>query len=126
MAAIVPVLVLMPFCLLALLLIWLVVRLAWDVPFWWFAAGYALAAVLLFIRPVQAFVLTPLFGARRPTLDELDRLWPLWRNIAVANNLPAHRYILRVLPSDELNAFACGGHLVVVTSFAVTALPAAS
>jgi Zn-dependent protease with chaperone function len=26
---------------------------------------------------------------------------------------------VRVLDSDELNAFACGGHLVVVTSFAV-------
>ena len=28
-----------------------------------------------------------------------------------------------MLPSDELNAYACGGHLVVVTSFAVAELP---
>ena len=29
-----------------------------------------------------------------------------------------------MLPSDELNAFACGGHLVVVTTFAIAELPA--
>lgn len=121
--AIAPVIVIAPFCLLALLVAWLLVRLVWDVPYWWFAGGYVAAAALLFIRPVQALVLTPLFGARRPTEDELDVLWPLWHDIARANDLPAGRYVLRVLPSDEVNAFACGGHLVVVTSFAVTELP---
>jgi len=117
------VLVILPFCLLALFVIWLLVRLVWDIPFWWFAGGYALASMLLFVRPIQALVLTPLFGARRPTDAELDRLAPLWRDLAVANDLPPDRYILRVLPSDDLNAYACGGHLVVVTTFAVTQLP---
>ena len=28
-----------------------------------------------------------------------------------------------MLPLDELNAFACGGHLVVVTTFAIDELP---
>lgn len=122
-AAIGPVLVIAPFCLLALGVIWLLVRLVWDVNYWLFAAGYVLAGALLFVRPIQAFVLTPLFGARRPTEAELRRLDPLWREIANANHLPADRYILRVLPSDELNAFACGGHLVVVTTFALAELP---
>jgi Zn-dependent protease with chaperone function len=122
-AAIGPVLVIAPFCLLALFVVWLLVRLVWDVSFWWFAGGYALAAVLLFVRPFQAVVLTPLFGARRPTDTELERLTPLWRDLAAANDLPADRYILRVLPSDEINAFACGGHLVVVTTFALDELP---
>ena len=85
--------------------------------------GYVAAGVLLFVRPIQAFVLTPLFGARRPTDDELARMFPLWRAIALANELPPDRYILRVLPSDELNAYACGGHLVVVTTFALAELP---
>lgn len=31
-----------------------------------------------------------------------------------------------VLLLDDLNAFACGGHLVIVTSYAVEALPATS
>jgi Zn-dependent protease with chaperone function len=122
-AAIGPVLVITPFCLLALLVIWVFVRMLWDVPYWWFALGYVLGAVLLFIRPVQALVLTPLFGARVPSEAELERMAPLWRDLAIANSLPADRYILRVLPSDELNAFACGGHLVVVTTFALDELP---
>jgi Zn-dependent protease with chaperone function len=99
------------------------VRLVWDIPFWWLVVGYLAGAVLLFIRPVQAFVLTPLFGARKPTREEVELIFPLWRDIARANGLPPARYILRVLPSDELNAFACGGHLVVVTSFALAELP---
>jgi Zn-dependent protease with chaperone function len=122
-AAIGPVLVIAPFCLLALFVVWLVVRLVWDFPFWWLAVGYFAGAALLFIRPVQAVVLTPLFGARRPTVEEFDLLYPLWRDVARANQLPPEHYILRVLPSDELNAYACGGHLVVVTSFAVAELP---
>jgi Zn-dependent protease with chaperone function len=117
------VLVIAPFCLLALFVIWLLLRLVWDIPFWWVTVGYLAAAVVMFIRPVQAGVLTPLLGARRPTDDEYDRIYPLWRRIARANDLPPERYILRVLPSDELNAYACGGHLVVVTSFAVAELP---
>jgi Zn-dependent protease with chaperone function len=122
-AALAPVVVIAPFCLLALAVVWLLVRLVWDVPFRWFAGGYLVASLLLFLRPVQAAVLTPLFGARRPTGDELARLAPLWQDVARANALPPDRYLLRVLPSDEINAFACGGHLVVVTSFAVAELP---
>lgn len=121
--AVAPVLILLPFCLLALFAIWLLVRLVWDVDYRWFALGYLAAAVILFIRPVQATILTPLFGARRPTRRELDVLRPPWEAVTQSNHLPADRYVLRVLPSDELNAFACGGHLVVVTTFAIEQLP---
>jgi Zn-dependent protease with chaperone function len=57
------------------------------------------------------------------TDDELARLAPVWRDVTRANDVPADRYIIRVLPSEEINAFACGGHLVVVTSFALAELP---
>ena len=52
---------------------------------------------------------------------------PLWRDIAVRQP-PARPTATscRVLPSDELNAYACGGHLVVVTTFAIDELPRAS
>lgn len=123
MTAFVPVLAIAPFCLVALLVIWLPVRLVWAVPFWAFAAVYGAGAVLMFLRPVQALVLPPLFGARRPTRQERDVIEPLWKQIAQANHLSADRYIVRVLPLDELNAFACGGHLVVVTTFAIEQLP---
>ena len=123
MSAFGPALVILPFCLLALFLMWLPARLVWDVPFWAVAVVYCSGAALLFVRPIQALVLTPLFGARRPTSDERAVIEPLWRQIARANHLPADRYMLRVLPLDELNAFACGGHLVVVTTFAIDELP---
>jgi len=29
----------LPFCLLALLVLWLLVRLVWNVPYWMFAGG---------------------------------------------------------------------------------------
>ena len=117
--AFVPVVAIMPFTLLALLLIWL--PLAWltDIRYWSVVAAFAASGLLLFVRPIQVLALTPLLRARRPTDDEAAVIEPLWAQIAQANGLPASRYVLRVLPTDELNAFACGGHLVLVTSFAV-------
>lgn len=122
LAAFAPALLVLPFCLLALAVMWLAVRLVWDVPYWAWALAYVAASALLFIRPIQALVLTPLFGARRPTAEERRVIEPLWKRLAQANHLPDDRYIVRVLPRDELNAFACGGHLVVVTTFALTEL----
>ncbi len=121
-SAFLPVVVMIPFCLLALALLWLPLQLFVDVPFWTSALVFALVGLLLFLRPVQVSVLTPILGARRPTDDEAAVIAPLWTEIARANDLPADRYVIRVLPSDELNAFACGGHLVVVTSYAVAEL----
>ena len=114
---------LVPFWLLALLVVWFPISLVWSVPFWWFPAGWLVLGALLFVRPVQVAVLTPLFGARMPTDDELDVIDPIWHDIAQRAELPPGRFVVRILPSDELNAFACGGHLVVVTSFAVARLP---
>src|SRR5687768_17745188 len=109
--------------LLALAVFWLPLRLVWDVPFLTFALVYLAAGALLFLRPLQSFVLAPLLGARRPTREERARLDTAWRSVLQAAHLPRRRYVLAVLPADELNAFACGGHLVVVTTFAIEALP---
>ena len=114
-----PVLAMLPFTLLALFVCWLPIGLVTDVRYWWVVVGFLVAGLTLFIRPVQVVVLTPLLGARRPTIDEAAVIEPLWAQIAQANHLPASRYVVRVLPSWELNAFACGGHLVVVTTFAI-------
>ena len=48
----------------------------------------------------DSIVSNPPFGPA----EEFARLAPLWREIARANDLPADRYIIRVLPSDEVNA----------------------
>ncbi len=122
-AAVVPVLALAPLWLLALLVFWWPLHLVWQISFTMFALGYLVASVLLFLRPVQVLLLAPLLGARRPTRNERALLDISWRSVLQANRLPARRYVLAVLPAQELNAFACGGHLVVVTSYAVAALP---
>ena len=119
LTALVPVVTLVPFWLLALAVVWLPLRLVADVPYWVLPVGWLLAGSVLFVRAAQVAVLTPLLGARVPTAEELAVIEPLWRDLAQANDLPPDRFVVRVLDSDELNAFACGGHLVVVTSFAL-------
>ncbi|MEI8239448.1 MAG: M48 family metalloprotease [Actinomycetota bacterium] len=122
-AAFVPVVAVVPVWLLALAVIWLPIHLVWHVTYLWFTLGYLAAVVLFFWRPVQVLVLAPLLGARRPSSTERSTIEPAWRPVLQANDLPARRYVVTVLPSHELNAFACGGHMVVVTSFALDTLP---
>lgn len=121
--ALAPVVAVLPVWLLAVLVIWLPVRLVWDVSYPMFALAYLSAVVLFFLQPVQILVLAPLLGARQPTRAEMQVLGPAWRPVLQVNDLPSGRYVLVVLPSNDLNAFACGGHLVVVTSYAVETLP---
>ena len=122
MWSVAPVFAVLPFSLLALFVLWLPVGWLTDVRYWWVVAGFAAAGLLLFVRPFQVLVLTPILGARRPTAAEAGVIEPMWARIAQANDLPAGRYVVRVLPSEELNAYACGGHLVVVTTYAVDEL----
>ena len=114
---------LVPVWLLATTVFWLAVRPFWQIPLWAFAGGYLVLGVLLFTRPVQRLVLTRLLGARRPTRREGVRLEAAWRDVAQANHVAPGRFLLAVLDEDDLNAFASGGHLLVVTSFAVEVLP---
>lgn len=122
-SAFLPVVAVLPLWLLALLVVWLPLRVVWHISFLALALGYLAAALLLFLRPVQVAVLAPLLGARRPTRQERATLDVAWRSVLQANRLPARRFVIAVLPIDELNAFACGGHLVVVTSYAIDTLP---
>jgi len=121
--ALLPMLALVPVWLLAMALFWLPFALFTDMPYWVVPVGWLAAGALLFVPHVQAIVLTPLFGARSPTPEELAVITPIWRDLAAAANLPQYRYSIRVIDADELNAFACGGHLLIVTSFAVDELP---
>lgn len=116
-------LALVPVWLLALVPFWLMTRLMWSIPYWQFALIVLAAGVVLFFRPVQRFVLAPLLGARRPTRDELATLDTAWRSVLQRNRMRSSKYMVMVLASDELNAFACGGHLVVVTTYAIESLP---
>ncbi|MEP7202411.1 MAG: M48 family metalloprotease [Ilumatobacteraceae bacterium] len=121
--AFLPVVAVIPLWLLALAVVWLPLRVVWHISFMALALGYLAAVLLLFLRPVQVVVLAPLLGARRPTRRERATLDIAWRSVLQANRLPTRRFVIAVLPIDELNAFACGGHLVVVTSYAIDTLP---
>lgn len=123
--AFLPVAAMAPFSLLALAVFWLPVGALTNVRYWWVVIAFCALGLLFFVRPFQAAVLTPLLGARLANTSEVNRISAAWVDVAQANGVPTGRYVLRVLPSDELNAFACGGHLMVVTSFAATELTAA-
>lgn len=114
-----PVLTLIPFWLVALGLVWLLMRPWVDLPFWWLPVGWVALGLGMFVRPLQVALLTPLLGARRPTPAEAEALRPVWVELTRILDLPTDRYVLRVLPAEELNAYASGGHLVVVTSYAI-------
>ena len=114
-----------PFTVLALFVLWLPFGLFTPLRFVWVLLAFTAVGPLLFFRPFQIGVLTPLLRARRPTSGEADVIEPVWVEIAEANGLSPDEYVVRILDSDELNAFACGGHLVVVTTFAVEQLTTA-
>jgi Zn-dependent protease with chaperone function len=117
--ALVPVVAIVPFWLLALAVVRLVVGWFTDVAFWVLPVGWIGLGVLLFVPSVQVAVLSPVLGARRPLDHEADRIAPVWREVTERAGLRRHRYTVRVIDSTEINAFACGGHLLIVTSFAV-------
>ena len=123
-AAIAPVVALLPAWLLAIATFWSVLDVVVHVPFVWFAIVWLLLGGALFLRPMQRVVLTRLLGARMPTRAERDVLQKSWNVVAQANHIPAGRFVLAVTDSDELNAFASGGHLMVVSSWAIVNLSA--
>lgn len=122
LVALAPVVALVPPWILATAFIWWIVQLFTPVPYPLFAAAVLLCGVLLFLKPVQRLVLQRLLGARTPTRTESDVLRRAWRDVAQVNHIPPGRFVLGVIDSDGLNAFASGGHLVIVSSFAVANL----
>lgn len=116
--------------IVALLPAWLVTTTLLWLPFgWWgdvdyrlFVAAFFSLFILLFSRAVQRFVLMRLLGARRPTAAEYAVLSESWVPIVRGNALERRRFVLAVVDTDSLNAFACGGHLVIVSSHAITRL----
>lgn len=122
-AAVVPALTLIPGWLLSMTLFWLPFLLLFDTNFWLFCLVYLGIGLLLFFRPVQRVALVRLVGARAPTPDERQIIDPVWAEVTQSMRSSPRRYVLAVLDADDLNAFACGGHLVVVTTYAVNTLP---
>lgn len=116
--------------IVALFPAWLVTASVVWLPFgWWGKVNYWLFVgslfslfILLFSRPVQRFVLMRLLGARNPTSRERAILAESWQPIVQRNDLQRRQFVLAVVDTESLNAFACGGHLVVVSSQAIEQL----
>ncbi|MDA0371101.1 MAG: M48 family metalloprotease [Actinomycetota bacterium] len=121
-AGLVPLIAVIPVFLLAMLPFWWLIDLFWSAGYWWTTALYAVAGTSLFVPVVQRTVLTRLIGARRPLPDESPRLRAAFDEVTQALHIRDQRFAVGVVDDDHLNAFACGGHLVVVTSYAVREL----
>ena len=63
-----------------------------------------------------------LLGARNPTTRERVILAESWQPIVQRNDLQRRQFVLAVVDTESLNAFACGGHLVVVSAQAIEQL----
>ncbi len=122
-SALVPVLATIPMWILALAVFWWPIHVFWQVPLWAFAGGYLAAGAVMFYSPLQSVIVMRLLGARRATKAQAARLEPAWRSVAQQSHVSQRRFQLAVIESEELNAFACGGSLVVVTSYAIDTLP---
>lgn len=121
-AAIAPVIALLPAWFIAVSAFWWAFVQFYYVAFALFAIVWFLLGGLLFVRPIQRLALQRLLGARTPTRAERDTLQRSWHIVAQANHIPPGKFVLAVSDSDELNAFASGGHLVVVSSWAISQL----
>lgn len=120
--AIAPVVAIFPAWLVAVTVFWWVLTRIAYVPFPVFSGAVLALGILLFSRPVQRVVLMRILGARPPTRAERDALQRAWYAVAQANHIPPGRFVLSVIDSDDINAFASGGHLVVVSRFAIANL----
>ena len=118
-AAIVPLIALFPAWLVSVAAFWWVIVQFVYISFPLFAAVVLLLGSLLFERTIQRLVLQRLLGARTPTRSERDALQKAWHIVAQANHIPPGKFVLAVADSEDLNAFASGGHLVVVSSWAI-------
>lgn len=123
--ALAPVVALLPVWLISTAIFWIPFGILGGVRFSLFAASVFLLGVVLFSRPVQRLIFVRLLGARSPTPTELIQLDEAWRNVAQANHFLPNRFVLAVADGDDINAFACGGHLLVVSSFAINNLDTA-
>lgn len=121
-AGLVPLVAVLPIFLLAMAPFWWLLRRFVAVGYLPAVGLYVLAGGLLFVPVVQRRILTRLIGARRPTEDEASRLRPAFDEVTQALRIRDHRFAVGVIDDDDLNAFACGGHLVVVTSYAAREL----
>jgi len=118
----VPVLALLPAWLTAMSLIWVVVAIPFDTSYLTFIGTAALASVVMFLPATQRIFVTRMLGVRTPERHERRRLDTAARMVLAAARTPKRRFVFAIDESSDVNAFACGGHMLVVSSFALDKL----
>ncbi|MEU8953920.1 M48 family metalloprotease [Streptomyces sp. NPDC048518] len=97
---------------------------AWlGIPFWLVPLVWLLSGTMVFHRPTEDFFARYLLRLQRPMPEEFARLAPVWREVTARAGVDGQAYELWVEDSDDLNAYAAGGHIVGVTRFALDHLP---
>lgn len=117
--AFVPAIATVPLWAITMIVLWLPVRLFASIPAWYVMVGYLAAGVSMFLPWTQRRLLTLLIGARRPSNTEAVKLQKAFDEVTQAWDIKGRRYAVGVVDDDDINAYACGGHLVIVTSYAV-------
>ncbi len=117
-------LLLLPVSVACSVLLLLPLGVFWPQVYWVAALYYALG-LLVFVPGIErAYWQLVFVGSRQARADEMRRLKPAWDRVAASSGRnDAHRYDLRVVEADEVNAMAAGGRQVFVTTAALGALP---
>lgn len=121
-SALAPVAALLPIWLIAIAILWLPFWRLTDVSYPLFAFAALALGIILFSKSIQRIFLARLLNARKPTSKETAALQKSWRRVAQANHASAQSFVLAVVDTQDINAFASGGHLVVVSSYAINEL----
>ena len=121
-SALAPVAALIPIWLIAIAIFWLPLWIFTDVSYPLFAFAALALGIVLFSKSIQRIFLARLLNARKPSPQEAATLHKSWRRVAQANHASTESFVLAVVDSQDINAFASGGHLVVVSSYAINQL----
>ncbi|MSV60294.1 MAG: M48 family metalloprotease [Actinobacteria bacterium] len=121
-SAVIPVIALLPAWFVSTSIFWWCFSLIFSVNFFIFHSVVALGAGLMFFLPAQRLFVVRLLGTRLPNSEELKRLNPLIKTVAQSARLHTPRFVVAIDESNDINAFACGGHILVVSSSAVQLL----
>lgn len=100
-------------------LVWFVVSIPFDTSYLVFMLTTALSSVVMFLPVTQRIFVTRMLGVRAPDRDEQRRLDTAARMVLAAARKPKRHFVFAVDESNDVNAFACGGHILVVSSFAL-------
>lgn len=122
LTAVIPVVALLPAWFVATSLCFAIASIPFDPGYLTFMLIAAGGSVVMFVPLTQRLFVTRLLGVRSPTRDEAKRLEAAVRVVGAAAGNPDRRFVLAVDESDDVNAFACGGHILVVSSFAIREL----